>query len=61
MGSSGGKESTCQCRNHRFNSLGPEDSPGGRHGNPFQYSCLENPRSLVGYSLWDHKESDTTE
>ena len=18
-------------------------SPGGRHGNPFQYSCLENP------------------
>ena len=19
-------------------------SPGGRHGNPFQYSCLENPR-----------------
>ena len=27
-------------------------SPGGGHGNPFQYSCLENPhaqRSLVGY------------
>jgi len=26
-------------------------SPGGRHGNPQQYSCLENPhghRSLVG-------------
>ena len=19
-------------------------SPGGGHGNPFQYSCLENPR-----------------
>ena len=31
-------------------------SPGGGHGNPFQYSCLENPhgqRSLVGYSPWD--------
>ena len=30
-----------------------EDSPGGGHGNLFQYSCLENPhgqRSLVGYS-----------
>ena len=30
-------------------------SPGGGHGNPLQYSCLENPpgqRSLVGYSLW---------
>ena len=24
-------------------SLGPEDSPGGRHGNPLQYSCLESP------------------
>ena len=37
-------------------------SPGGRHGNPLQYSCLENPhgqRSLVGYSPWDHKESDS--
>ena len=39
-------------------------SPGGGHGNPFQYSCLENPhgqRSLAGYSPWGHKESDTTE
>ena len=31
-------------------------SPGGGHGNPLQYSCLENPmdgrRSLVGYSPW---------
>ena len=28
-------------------------SPGEGHGNPFQYSCLENPmdRGLVGYSL----------
>ena len=28
-------------------------SPGGGHGNPLQYSCLENPhgqRSLAGYS-----------
>ena len=37
--------------------------PGGEHGNPLQYSCLENPhgqRSLVGYSPWGCKESDTT-
>ena len=30
---------------------GLEKSPGGRHGNPFQYSGLENPhgqRSLAG-------------
>ena len=39
-------------------------STGGGHGDPLQYSCLENPhgqRSLVGYSPWGLKESDTTE
>ena len=39
-------------------------SPGGKHDNPLQYSRLESPhgqRSLAGYSLWGHKESDTTE
>ena len=38
--------------------------PGGRHGNPLQYSCLKNPRrprSLVGYSPWGHTKSDITE
>ena len=31
-------------------------SPGGEHGNPFWYSCLENPhgqRNLAGCSAWD--------
>ena len=39
-------------------------SPGGVHGNPLQYSCLENPRGqrrLVGYNPWGCKDSDTTE
>ena len=39
-------------------------SPKGGHDNPLQDSFLENPhgqRSLVGYSPWAHKESDTTE
>ena len=39
-------------------------SPGGGHGNPLQYSCVENPhgqRSLMGYSPWNCKESHTTE
>ena len=39
-------------------------SPGGRHGNPPQYSCLENPQgqsSLEGYSPWSQKELDMTE
>ena len=37
--------------------------PGEGHGNPLQYSYLENPhgQSLVGYSPWGHKESDMTE
>ena len=38
-------------------------SPGGGHGNPHQYSCLENPhgqRNLVGYSLWGCKKLDRT-
>ena len=33
-------------------------SPGGGHGNPLQYSCLEDPhgqRSLAGYSPWGHR------
>ena len=39
-------------------------SLGGGHGNPFQYSCLENlhrQRNLAGYSPWGCTESDTTE
>ena len=45
-------------------SLGWENSPGGGHGNPLQYSCLENlhgQRSLAGYSSWAHKKLDMTE
>ena len=39
-------------------------SPGERHGNPLQYTCLENPhgqRSLVGYRSQGLKESDMNE
>ena len=44
-GGASGKEPTCQCRRHRNTSSIPGSgrSPGGGHGNPFQYSCLENP------------------
>ena len=61
-GASDGKESACNAGDP---GLIPwlRRSSGGGHGNPLQYSCLENPhgqRSLVGYSPWD-KESDTTE
>ena len=39
-------------------------SPGGGHGNPLQYSCLENShgqRSLVACRTQGLKESDMTE
>ena len=43
--------------------LGSGTSPGGGHGNPLQYCCLENlvERSLVGYSPQCLKESDMSE
>ena len=62
-GGSANKESTCNVRDlGLIPRLGIY--PGGGHGNPLQYSCLENPhgqRSLEGYSPWGHKESDMAE
>ena len=63
LGSSVGKESAC---NEGDPGLIPRlgRSPGGGHGNPLQYSCLENPhgqRSLVRYSPWGHRKSGMTE
>ena len=62
-GDSDSKESTCNAGDlGLISELGR--SPGGRHGNPLQYSCLENPhgqRNLVGYSSWGCKESDMTD
>ena len=61
-GGSGYKESACNAGD--LGSIhGSGRSPGGGHGNPLQYSCLENPqrqRSLVGYSPWGCKESAMT-
>ena len=48
-GGSDGKESACNAEDLRL-IPGMGRSPGGGHGNPLQYSCLENPheqRSLV--------------
>ena len=38
-------------------------SPGGGHGNPLQYSCLENPMDRGDWWATVHgvTESDTTE
>ena len=62
-GSSDGKESACNVGDMGL-IPGLGRSPGGGHGNPLQYSCLENPhgqRRLIGFGPWGHKELDTTE
>ena len=60
---SDGKESICNVGD--LGSIpGLGRSLGEGHGNPLQYSCLENlygQRSLAGYSAWGRQESDTTE
>ena len=49
-----GKEPTCQRRRFKRHGFDPwvglGRSPGGGHGNPLQYSCLENP--MDGGALW---------
>ena len=65
-GSSNGKESTCPCRRCRICGF---DSWAGKvpWRRAWQSSLVFLPgechgqRSLVGYSQWGHKESDTTE
>ena len=54
------KESICNAA-HLGLIPGLRRSPGGWHGNPLQYSCLENPqgqRSLASYRPWGCKESE---
>ena len=62
-GGSDGKGSACTAGD--LGSIpGSGRSPRGGHGNPLQYSCLENPMNRGawrGYSPWGGKEWDTTE
>ena len=62
-GGSEGKASACKAGDLGL-ILGFGRSPGGGNGNPFQYSCLENPhgqKCLASYSPRGHKELDMTE
>ena len=61
-GGSDGKEFACNARDL---GLIPRSGicPGEGNGYPVQYSCLEKSHqqgNLVVYSLWGHKELDTT-
>ena len=46
-----GKESSCNARDrgHTSSIPGSGRSPGGRHGNPLQDSCLENPMDRAAW------------
>ena len=60
-GGSDGKESACNAGELGL-IPGLRRSPGGGHGNPLQYSCLENGQSnQTGYSPWGCKELDVSE
>ena len=52
-GGSDGKESACNAGNLGL-IPGSERSPGGGHGNPLQYSCLENPTDRVAWQAIVH-------
>ena len=65
-GGASGKESTCQCRRCKRCGFDPwvGKIPWNRKWQPtlvFLPGKSHEQRSLVGYSPWDHKESDTSE
>ena len=62
-GGSVGKESACNAEDPG-SITGPGTSPGGGHGNPLQYSCLENPGKTEepgGLQSIGSQESDAIE
>ena len=51
-----GKESACNARDTGDAGLIPGSGrfPGGGHGNPLQYSCLENPMDRGAWRVTVH-------
>ena len=53
LGGTSGKELACHCRQHRSNPW--SGKAGGGHGNPLQYSCLENPMNRGAWQAVVHR------
>ena len=60
-GGTSGRESTCQCRKPKRHGFDPwvGKIPWRRvlHGNPLQYSCLENPMDRGAWQATVHRPS----
>ena len=56
-GGATGKEPACQCRRYNRFGFNPrlERSLGGGHGNPLQYSFLENPMDRGPWQATAHR------
>ena len=61
-GRASGKASGCQCKRHKRHRFDPwvGKLPEGRHGNPLQYSCLENPMDRVAWQVTVHRSQSWT-
>ena len=59
-GGTGDKEPDCQCRRHERSSydLWVRKILGGEHGNPIQYSCLENPMDRAAWQVTVHRDTE---
>ena len=60
-GDASGKEPTSQCGDGRDAGSIPGwgRPPGGGHGNPLQYSCLENPMDRGAWWATVHRVTET--
>ena len=62
QGGTSSKEAAPQCRRSKRCGFDPRvrKIPGGGHGNPLQYSCLENPKDRGTWWIHRVKKSETS-
>ena len=58
LGGPVGKEFTCSVGDTGDAGLLPRSSPGGGHGYPLQYSCMENPMDGGAWRSTVHEVSE---